>query len=566
MIFLLLGGFSRRCSLLEVGVSRMQIEKANCGSTLSKRIRRLRRNAAVYYGAGNVVHISRSVPDSVAVLRGHRRACAEVCVICWQVIAWKKKAYYLPENSQVVDTIVKVLQLNSTSGVGISYNLPSSCHVTCYDNIRFRPRSATSASASARLRNIFDPDTIPIDSARTRRDTSDSDAFDNCSICRVYESKNKPPRKRPRDKVEVKLADKPEEGEHALAVPPASPFVVSQNAFARAVSVCGMSTKMALDFAAALEMATANEGTPLKFEPGMRDAMYALNKMFESFTKQVNLTCGEGAAVVMYQWEKFYLAVCESENVSPDDLLYSTWSVDHGRTSLKVTVSLKWRVNERPTKKQCSPARLRKLTRTGVRKLYVIALVTGVKETYTVLQSLLGVLDLPGLKNVLEKYGAEIGFVNDQKMSWILHGKSHGGLHPCNYCPWTPNDGLGTNTVLRTPLDDQREYERWKKATAGWTFAKAKDVVKQYNNCIRPSVIANLYTSQEDKLIDISRPMPLHLKLRNGNHLCLLLRNTSQPVCEDLLKQAGVVVEKYHKELEGGRLAKFWRQLLNCLC
>ncbi len=80
--------------------------------------------------------------------------------------------------------------------------------------------------------------------------------------------------------------------------------------------------------------------------------------------------------------------------------------------------------------------------------------------------------------------------------------------------------------------------------------------MKDYNNCLRPSLISDLYSSPQDLLVDFSRPMPLHLKLRNGNQLLLLLRKSSVTVYDDLLELSGFVPEKYYQELEGGPLNK----------
>ncbi len=61
----------------------------------------------------------------------------------------------------------------------------------------------------------------------------------------------------------------------------------------------GISANQAINFAAALEVTTADEGAPIKFEPGLQRLATASNKMFLPYTDLVNLDCEEGAAVVV---------------------------------------------------------------------------------------------------------------------------------------------------------------------------------------------------------------------------------------------------------------------------
>ncbi len=216
-------------------------------------------------------------------------------------------------------------------------------------------------------------------------------------------------------------------------------------------------------------------------------------------------------------------------------------------------MSFRWNQSDEPAPQQ---ARIKRLKRSGVRKLYTVAVVSRVQDTYVVLKALLAVLHLAAMKKLLETNGGEVAIVTDQKMAWILHGKSHGGTHPCNYCKWKVADGLGRTTVLRTPRDDQHDHQSWKDSTSQLSPERAAQVVKNFTNCIRPSLIADMYNSQQDLLIDFSRPMPLHLKLRNGNHVIAQLRKVSQRVYDELLASAGCVVEKYHQELEGGPITR----------
>ncbi len=553
-----LHGFSMRGALLEAAVleatvRRIDIEKLNCGCSLSKRIRRLRRNASAYYVAGNPTRLLRSRPASVSALSGHQRACAEVCVVCFERIIWIKGVYHLPDDSSTLATLMELLELSIAAEICAGETYPSSCHYNCLNNLKIRPaaRNALAAKLDAFIKAVS---AAPV-SSRLKRHSAAS--AHQCRICCMYATKVQPPRrKRKAGVLESKEVDAPAAAEKIASATTATAYVLSKEAFSNAACAVGMSANMALNFAAALEFATANEGKPMRVEPGAKDAMYARNKLFAPYIKQVSLNCKEGAAAIVHDWDGFYKTICGVEKVRAGDLQYSTWSMDHGGTSLKVTMSFVWKTSEESASKLVSPARLKALKLSGVRKLYAVALVTGVKETYEVVQALLASLQLAKMKNILREYGAEIGLVNDQKMSWLLHGKSHGGTHPCNYCPWMVRDGLGNETVLRTPADDERDHKQWQHVTSDFPQHKALQMVKQFNNCIRPSLISDLYDTPDDYLINLSRPMPLHLKLRNGNHIIGQLHKASPQVYDALLRSAGCVVEPYHQELEGGPMSR----------
>ncbi len=187
--------------------------------------------------------------------------------------------------------------------------------------------------------------------------------------------------------------------------------------------------------------------------------------------------------------------------------------------------------------------------------MYNLALVTGVKETYPVMRALLGELDLPTFKLLLEKHGAEVAMVNDLKMNWICAGKSHGGRYACPWCPWRATDGLGVEPSLRTIAEDVADYEHFQDHTKYMTEKKALTCAKLFNNCVRPTLLHGL-CQEENPTIDFLRPGPLHLQLRNGNKLVNDLRTVAPSVHRQWLASAGVVEEQYHGELEGRPLLR----------
>ncbi len=193
--------------------------------------------------------------------------------------------------------------------------------------------------------------------------------------------------------------------------------------------------------------------------------------------------------------------------------------------------------------------------------MYLLALVSGVKEQHSVMQALFAKLQLVKLKTIVTGLGAEFTTVHDTKMAWMINGKSHGGVHSCLYCPWTASQGLGVSFAWRTANDDVRDWKLWKHDTGELSFAKAKAVVKNYTNCLRYPLNYSLHNSPDDTIIALCRPWPLHLKLRNGNTLLSDLSVAADTVYVNFLQSCGVVEENYHKELEGRPITKILRSV-----
>jgi len=139
-------GFSRRGSIRLVRrtserMFRSQfsstVEKADNGSSLSKRILRIRRNAFLYYIAGNVRIFSPA--HCCAQLTGHALARVNICIACFQLINWEKGAFFLVDDEATLTAFCFSLSLSS-----FVFNLendlfPQSLHLSCFKNIRARP-------------------------------------------------------------------------------------------------------------------------------------------------------------------------------------------------------------------------------------------------------------------------------------------------------------------------------------------------------------------------------------------------------------------------------------------
>ena len=168
-------------------------------------------------------------------------------------------------------------------------------------------------------------------------------------------------------------------------------------------------------------------------------------------------------------------------------------------------------------------------------------------------------LRLRKLKDIVSQWGSSFQITSDMKMCWTLTGQSHGGLHPCIVCPWTPTNGLLKAEVTRTPAQNRQNHERWLAVTQKRSPAAALKCVKNFNNCVRPSLVDDLYDRDTQPISELFCPPPLHLKLRNVNTLVNDLRREYSAICDEWLSVVGVATEQYHHELEGNPCSKLLR-------
>jgi len=424
--------------------------------------------------------------------------------------------------------------------------IPQSLHAFCWQNMSQRPNSKPTRAAASRLsRMASEFVSRPVSDSVKRKRRGDSMHNEaSCELCVIVATDSvsqvrPPPRKKHHH-----------HGPPAASSPPAPPAValVSATAFAKAQIACGMSSRMAWQFKVALEEASAAEGRPVRVLGNIQKAAVQLNLKFRACISTVNFHHGEASATIISDWPAFLEQLCALEKRSQEELESSTWSIDHGGKTLKVTGSFLF---EQPDDEKQTRIRYRA---TGVRKLYCFALVTGVKESHEVVRKLLDLLQLVKLKALLDKLGVKVALVNDIKMCWICTGKSHGGRHSCPWCVWKKADNFGAPAVQRTCADDAEEHTRFLDATKGMSERKAKERAKFFNNCLRPSLIADL--CQDNPISNFLWMPPLHLKLRNCNHLLNALRTCAPAVHVAWLASAHVILENYHGELEGGPITK----------
>ncbi len=189
-----------------------------------------------------------------------------------------------------------------------------------------------------------------------------------------------------------------------------------------------------------------------------------------------------------------------------------------------------------------------------MRKTYLLAIVSGVAEKYAVMHALLQKVPLQHLQKVLPD--AEFVIAADMKMIWMLTGKSHGGVHPCPFCPWVHGRKFGGCATLRSLRDNHIDYENWRTATSEMGEAEAKKLIRQYNNCSRRSLVDDLVDNDETLVMTLTVPPYLHMKLRVTNKVDADMRNKFPALNDEWHVAAGVHTETYHGEMAGNQCTR----------
>ncbi len=197
-----------------------------------------------------------------------------------------------------------------------------------------------------------------------------------CPLCLVYAERSRPPLRKIGRRTQTALQQAkpvPVEAEEKAA----RPFVISKHAFLEARAKTGLPASALLEFATALEQATAAEGKPIQFESGLRDATTEQNKMFEEYVsaENVKLGVGEGAAVLIDDIPGFTDTVLKADGRTRADVALVRVSLDDGQRTLKATVSFIYHGSAALTeRKECGQGMAPKLLGdSGVRKTYLLA-------------------------------------------------------------------------------------------------------------------------------------------------------------------------------------------------
>ena len=227
----------------------------------------------------------------------------------------------------------------------------------------------------------------------------------------------------------------------------------------------------------------AKEGTRLK------DFFTAKDEMF-----LVKGKSSERSVVFCKNVEELVWHILEKRSCSAQDSLVKI-SLDAGGTFLKVCLQVQNLAKET----KMPGAAKEDFLSSGVKKLFIIALVENITENYFNISKVLQLLDLEHL---------HFKFVSDLKVANIVCGlQSHSSMHPCCYCDAT-KDELQREGTLRTFGSLRQNFEAFK--------ASQSSTASDFMNCHEKPL---LLQTDDTEVLDVIPPPELHLLLGAVNHL-----------------------------------------------
>ncbi len=458
--------------------------------------------------------------DLVRSLAGHDLCRSRVCYICFSRVQWNKRARYLPETPELVQTINSLL---STPINLCDTAMPSSICGTCCRNLRGTVPDSFKAKLVDRVAK------------------SPAGAAGRAFMCQHAKNTST---KFMQIEEDVDMTNVSVSSDN-VAVPveqKQSVHVISCSEFAAAAAAVNLSARKAALFAAALAASTSGKTV---VAPGVRKAILARNTQYQSFQSTKSLSSfPQSTAVWISKTEEF----CESlvSNVSgfePADVDIIRCSVDTGAQSLKLSVSFLSR--QTLDKKHFS------VLDSGVRKVFVFVHVTGVNETAAVVSEVLALFDTAALCRFCPS--AQLVWAQDTKMNWIMSGLSMGGTHSCVSCVWRASDEFNDSLQRRTFGANSGYAADYISATTAASEACRKREVQRHYNVVRKPL---LKCDSEVEIGDSLPPEPLHMKLRTINKLVKHLELVDQDTTTAYIKLLGLREERYHGEFEGRSCSK----------
>ena len=173
----------------------------------------------------------------------------------------------------------------------------------------------------------------------------------------------------------------------------------------------------------------------------------------------------------------------------------------------------------------------RKLKESGVKKVFILALVPGIQENYVNVKRLWLNLQL----NRLRRYT----LATDLKLCNILLGMmSHSSCHPCCWCDVNKDDlhKKGTPRTIKNLMELFWNF---------WESGSSKGSAKNYGNVIHPPMI-NDDEDDETLVITIIPPPELHLMTGPVNTMYHNGLENIWPASESWLKACNVERTEYH--------------------
>ena len=299
--------------------------------------------------------------------------------------------------------------------------------------------------------------------------------------------------------------------------------------------------RQSLKFAQALSR--ASDGDVL-VQPGLKDAITRRNQMFLPYLKSTDLKLDTaGVATFVSDVKPFCKLWCDEQSVSAADVKIIRGSADGGGNSIKISFSFL----------TCDDAEVA-VAETGVRRICMFVLATGVKESYDSMKSLLQLIDTRALKSFFRS--ATLIWAQDTKMNWIVSGKTHGGTFPCVGCLRHHKEAFSDDHQLRTFGETAADARRYAEHVQGKSANYQTSVYSKFNNCVRPTLID---TDSDGIVLETLTPNPLHMKLRIVNKLHTDFEKSYPDVAIEFIKRLRLTKERYHDEFEGRPCSKIAR-------
>ena len=317
-----------------------------------------------------------------------------------------------------------------------------------------------------------------------------------------------------------------------------------------AESVIKIQTKMNLsdqninNFTKFMRQETKNRNL---FEPNVREKLVKKSKELDNYfgisqfdvteKKKKIVKIHENSKVIHCTKMKELINLAERERSILDSRLI--FGIDGGGGFLKfclsVTNELNFYEEEESSKKRMkydNSVADKDFKNTGVKRLFIIAIMNNCQENYANLSQIWKLL------NLNDYYGI---FSVDLKVANIIVGlQAHASSFPCTWCDArkTELDKCGNYRTIKDCLDNFNE----------WTVHGKKDVdAGKFKNCKNPPLFVNRDENQE--IIDIVVPPELHLMIGVVNKLYDHMFAENKEISEQWAKKCNVQRDKKTKKL-----------------
>ena len=236
----------------------------------------------------------------------------------------------------------------------------------------------------------------------------------------------------------------------------------------------------------------------VKVEKNFQQNFAAQSKVLEKFfiTREEVLMKKEDFVkrTVVYcpNLEEFVWHILDRRSLAPPESLIKL-SLDGGGKFFKVCLQA---VN---LSKTSSGVKSEDYLSTGVKKIFIVAIVEDISENFVNISQILSLLNTKDIHHLM---------VCDLKVANILCGlQGHTSKHPCCFCE-VERESLHQDGAPRTLGSLRRNFEAFKSS--------GKPLASDFQNCIHEPILSG---SDETEILDVLAPPELHLLLGIVNHL-----------------------------------------------